>query len=106
MNADRFGKRYSITVCMDGHVSILDTAEKTKQCRLGSALPVFTVDNIVEAFELVRRLCSLSRCHHGGKTGTLLEPRVNGWPNDATLEDLDRVGSLFEAEYEKMRGAT
>jgi hypothetical protein len=103
MNPEHFGRRYSITVCMDGHVSIIDTREGRKQRRLGSALPVFTVDQLSIAFELIRRLCTLSRCAHGGKTGTLLEPRVNGWPNEATLEDLERVTGLFELEYEKLK---
>jgi hypothetical protein len=93
---------------MDGHVSIIDTKDNKRQRRLGSALPAFTVDDISTAFELIRRLCTLSRCDHGGKTGTLLEPRVNGWPYAATLEHLDGVSALFELEYEKIlkeRGA-
>ncbi len=100
-----FTKRFTITVCMDGHVSIIDTLDKgRKQRRLGSALPAFTVDDVLDAFELIRRLCTLPRVHHGGKTGTLLEPMFIGWPlrTDATLEDLDKATEGFEREYRKL----
>lgn len=106
MDGELMRKRFSITVCMDGHVSIIDTQDKVnkKQRRLNSALPIFYVDEIMDAFELIRRLCVLNRVHHGGKTGTLIEPFVIGWPTkiDATLTDLDCAAGVFEQEYEKM----
>lgn len=101
--------RYSITVCMDGHVSVIDkqdpTVKPAKQRRLNSALPMIHVDDILVAVALVSKLCVINRVHHGGKTGTLLEPMVIGWPTkrDATLTDLDYATRLFEEEYARMQ---
>ena len=100
--------RYTITVCNDGHVSIIDKEDKrcrpSKQRRLGAALPVFAVDDILIAFELIRRVCVLTRAHHGGTTGTLIEPKIIGWPirREATLHDLEEAKKVFEQAHESI----
>lgn len=100
LKGERDGK-YIITVCADGFVSIMERGSKGQR-RNGSALPAFAVDDITDAMLLIQRLCVLGRCSHGRKTGTLIEPRMIGWPEDADLRDLDAVADKFEEAYAEL----
>lgn len=91
----RFSKPVKITVCCDGHVSIMRTA---KDKRLGAALPVYSADDVLSAIELIRKVCYLKACEHGGKTGTLIEPWAPNWPlGGGTLDHLEELSAIFEA---------
>ncbi len=87
-------KRFKITVCKDGFVSIF---EKPSERRLKAGLPVWSTDTIDEAFTLINMVCSLSRCHHPGKTGILLEPKAPDWPVEASYKDIEKLTKLFES---------
>lgn len=94
MNTNYLNKPIKITVCCDGFVSIMRTA---KDKRLRAGLPCYSVDNLPQALELIRKVCILRCCEHGGKTGTLVEPWMPDWPlvGGGTLDDLDKAGNYF-----------
>jgi hypothetical protein len=94
--------RYVLTVCADGIVSIMERGSRGQR-RLGSALPIMGVDALEDAFELIRRLCTLARMNHGSKKGTLLEPRIKGWTEgDADIPDLEKARAVFVEEYKRI----
>jgi len=93
-----------ITVCADGHVSVMERSQP-KQRRLGAALQLLAVDDILDAMELIRRLCCYSRCAHGGRIGTLIEPRVISWPmgsEGGNITNLEIAKAQFEEEYKNL----
>lgn len=87
-------KRFKITVCCDGFVSIV---EDMKHRRLNAALPAHSVDSIELALELVKQTTELRVCRHKGKLGTTIEPRAKCWPvfGDAD-DDIEYVQDFAE----------
>ena len=75
--AEIIKKKYQITVCADGFVSVVDDMRNR---RLKAGIPVWGTDDIAFALHLISRVCTLSCCTHGGKTGTTVEPKMPVWP--------------------------
>src|ERR1700743_98175 len=59
-----------ITLCRDGHVSIM---REGKDRRLNSALPFHSSPTVEKALELISKVCIFKACSHGGRTGTTVE---------------------------------
>lgn len=92
-------KPVKITVCADGHVSIMRNA---KDRRLNAALPCYSVDDVPQALMLIQKVCILKACEHGGKTGTLVEAYAPSWPLGGAqdVEPIYQLAKLFEeADY-------
>ena len=94
---------YIITLCKDGNASIMERGQ-SRQRRQQAALPVFSVNDVGDALELIRRLCFLHRVDHGPKIGVLIEPMFGGWPlYGGDLHDLHLAEAAFTAEYAKLQ---
>ncbi len=101
-------KKFKISVCADGFVSLYSSTHKELKRRLGSALPVYSVDNMFVALELIERVCRLRPCVRPGKAGTSIEPKAPGWPQDYMHNEpdvsyeLERIGTLFRNAHMRM----
>jgi len=87
-------KPIKITVCADGHVSIL---RNEKDRRLKAAICCYGVDSIEDALMLIQKVCILKACVHGGKVGTLVEPWAPNWPIgiDADYTHIQELSKMF-----------
>lgn len=96
-------KKYKITVCADGFVSIMENA---KDRRLGAALPAYSCSDIHTAMELIRRVCVLTRCDHGKKTGVIIEPKAPNFIGREGSQDISMIqqfGELLQKAEEDLK---
>jgi hypothetical protein len=84
-----------ITVCADGHVSIMTIGQHK---RLKSAMTVYSANTIPEAIALIEDVCSMKPCYHGGKVGMTVEAWAPNWPPGGTQDVtfIQRLADCFK----------